>query len=592
MCRENIDYFLIVSDDYHLSEYVCDFFKCREYYSGFDGSAGELLIGRNDANLWVDGRYFLHADECAGGTELVVQKMGEKGVPSIADYLRTHLQKGDTFAFDGRCVSVSRGKTLMDAAAAAEAAVRMDLDLPGMCWENRPELSKEPIWLLPREICAEKTAEKLSALRADMKKENADYFILSALDELAYFLNIRGNDVACTPVALGYAIVYADESKGAGKVYFSKEAISDEVKSYLFLQGFEVRDYGYFYEDLAKLPKGKTVWASKNSVNCKIHELARTGRTLVEKESPLVFRKACKLPLEIEQERFAHLQDGIAVTKLLYYLQREETKKQIAEGKLTELDVAEKLLTFRKAREGFVEESFLPIIATGAHGAIIHYEPTEASKCPILENTFLLMDTGGQYFSGTTDVTRTVAIGNLSYEQKLHYTAALKGNLDLGSAVFRAGTTGVNLDILARQYLWELGLDYRHGTGHGVGFLLGVHEGPQGIRLSEREGKVGTAFSQGMITSNEPGVYLENQYGIRLENMMVCTLKEETETDTFLQFETLTLVPFDRNAILAEELSPKQRKLLNAYHERVRDQIGPYLTKAERQWLETVTLPV
>ena len=356
--------------------------------------------------------------------------------------------------------------------------------------------------------------------------------------------------------------------------------------------GVEIRPYLQVYSDLREMETGTKLMLDKDSVNVALISSVPEGVVVFEKTNPTTLSKAVKTPVEMENERKAHVQDGVAVTKLIYWLKKNYGTEPYNKGEITELSVCEKLLELRKEREGFIEESFAPIVASGAHGAIVHYEPTKDTDIPLGKDTFVLMDTGGQYFQGTTDITRTVALGKLSGEQKKHYTAVLRGHLNLGAAYFKYGCTGSNLDYLAREPLWEIGLDYNHGTGHGVGYLLNVHEGPNRITLKNHDGGIGTAFEEGMITSNEPGVYLEGEYGIRTENMILCKKALKNDIGQFMNFETLTLVPYDRDAILAELLSDREKEILNAYHSRVYEKISPFLETDERKWLKISTEPI
>ena len=457
--------------------------------------------------------------------------------------------------------------------------------MAGSIWKDRPALSAEDVWILPEEYAGATRGQKMKELREKMEKEGADSMLLTSLDDIAWLYNIRGNDVSYNPVALAYTLVY----EGSAVLYINQRTVSGAVKKELEADGVQIRSYLDVYRDVSELKKGSRVWMDETVVNVALREAVPFGVNILNKANPVTAAKAVKNPVEMDHVRQAHVKDGIAVTKLIYWLKMQQGVKEQRAGELRELTVCEKLEEFRRQQEGYLEQSFAPIAAFGAHGAIVHYEPTKSTDIPLADNGFLLLDTGGQYLQGTTDITRTIGIGKLSGEQKKHYTAVLRGNLNLAAAYFKYGCTGVNLDYLARAPLWELGLDYNHGTGHGVGYLLNVHEGPNAIRLRDAGDSVGTVFEEGMITSDEPGLYLEGEYGIRLENLLLCKKGRKTAYGQFMEFETLTLVPFDRDAILPELMSEKELALLNAYHARVYEEISPHLSEEERHWLEEET---
>lgn len=599
MEKQNIDAYMIVSEDFHGSEYVGDYFKCREYISGFDGSAGVLVITKEEAGLWTDGRYFIQARLQLEGTGITLYKIGEKNVPSVLEYLEQTLKDGSRFGYDGRTLSVSYAKKIKEKLANVHITYVEDMDLVGAVWENRPRLSQEPVWILEDCYAGVSREEKLADLRKEMEKAGADYHLLSSLDDIAWLYNIRGNDIAYNPVVLAYTLI--DRTGNQTILYVQEQALGDEERKVLENSGITLRSYFDIYDDIMKLGKGEFCPKSNSPVSMMIDEsalnIALYSRipkdvTIIHQMNPTHIAKAVKNPVEIKNEKRAHIKDGVAVTKLIYWLKSIQDSPDFKEGKLTELGVSDKLLKLRKQQEGFIEQSFAPIIATGAHGAIVHYEPTMDTDIPIENNNFLLMDTGGQYYEGTTDITRTVVMGNVTKEQKRHYTAVLRGNLNLANAYFKEGVAGANLDCIARSPLWELGLDYNHGTGHGVGYLLNVHEGPNGIRLKDANRQVGVSFEEGMITSDEPGLYLEGKYGIRLENLILCIKDRKTEMGQFLKFETLTMVPFDREAILIDDMKDDEVDRLNAYHKLVFETISPYLTKEESQWLYRETRPL
>ena len=585
MADKGIDAYLIVSDDDHASEYVGDYFKCREFLSGFDGSAGSLVITQTEAGLWTDGRYFLQAREQLGGTGITLQKMGEPDVPAIPAYLASVLQDGQCLGYDGRTIRAGYAAEIEAALAGKQIRYVQTEDLVGQIWKDRPPFPEHPVWILPDSYVGRSRAEKLAMVRKQMAQAGAERYLLASLDDIAWLYNIRGNDIAYNPVVLSYTIIEQEQAI----LYGTLSAFSDEVRKQLEADSILLRPYLQVYEDLKILPAESSVMLDPSTSNVALLSCIPEGVKVIRQTNPTTLFKVVKTPEEMENERKAHVQDGVAVTKLIYWLKQMQDSQELKGGKITEQVVRKKLEALRKEREGYLDQSFAPIIAAGAHGAIVHYEPTEATDIPLVEHSFVLMDTGGQYWQGTTDITRTVSIGTLTDTQKAHYTAVLRGNLNLGAARFKHGCTGMNLDVLARTPLWELGLDYNHGTGHGVGYLLNVHEGPNAIRFKEAGGKAGAVLEEGMITSNEPGLYLEGQYGIRVENLVLCKKAEQTEYGQFMEFETLTVVPHDRAAILPEQMSKRELALLNAYHKTVYETISPYLTEEERKWLKEET---
>lgn len=588
MREQGIDVYLVVSEDYHASEYVGDYFKCREYISGFDGSAGQLVVTSTDAGLWTDGRYFIQAKEQLEGTGISLHKMGVSGVVTIPEYLEEELKDGDCLGYDGRTLQVSYLKEIKQRLKNKNILYQENVDLVGDIWRDRPAMSHNPVWKLDEMYAGCSVTEKLTMLRKEMKTIGARYHLLASLDDIAWLYNIRGNDIRYNPVAMSYGII----SDKNAILYIAPEAVDERIGEQLNKEGVEIRPYFQVYEDLNKLPAQSCLLLDESRINVALMNSISSQVEIIRKTNPTTIFKSIKNEVEIKNVRNAHLLDGVAVTRLICWLKKQYDTKAWKDGAITELSVAEKLLEFRKEQDGFLEESFAPIIATGPHGAIVHYEATVDTNLPLQDNTFVLMDTGGQYYKGTTDVTRTVSVGTLTREQKKHYTAVLRGNLNLASAYFKQGCTGVNLDYLARNPLWECGLDYNHGTGHGVGYLLNVHEGPVSIRMKSSKKGEEVLLKPGMVISDEPGVYLEGQYGIRLENLLLCKEVAHTDMGQFLAFETLTLVPFDREAILLEELTTKERDILNRYHKRVYDLLLPFLTKEEGDWLFEQTRPL
>ena len=577
MRARGIDAYLVLTDDYHASEYVGDYFKSRAYLSGFTGSAGTLVVTAAEAGLWTDGRYFLQAAEQLQGSGIALRKMGED--MTIPAYLKTVLSSGQCLGYDGRTVRAGYAAQLRNALQQQDIRFDETADLVSELWTDRPPFPAAPVWALPTVYTGKSRSEKLAELRRAMADAGADCHLLAALDDIAWLFNLRGGDVPYNPVFMAYALLTPQETV----LYAAPAAFSADLTAALDKDGITLRPYGQVYEDLAALPHGSRVLLDEDAVNVALCRALPQGVTTVALTNPTTLCKAQKTPAEQENMRLAHIYDGVALTKLLCWLHAQPLS-------VTELTIADKLESLRAACPDYLGQSFAPIIAAGAHGAIIHYEPTAASNTPLVNNSFLLMDTGAQYWQGTTDVTRTVAIGTLSDEQKTHYTAVLRGHLALAAAHFKHGCTGVNLDCLARLPLWELGLDYNHGTGHGVGYLLNVHEGPQGIRLRDQNG--GAVLEEGMILSDEPGVYFENRYGIRLENLLLCRKVEKTDHGQFMAFDTLTMVPFDRRAIDPAQMTQQELTLLNRYHAAVYQAISSHLTAEERIWLREATQPL
>ncbi len=579
MKKQEIDYYIVPSDDFHGSEYVGEYFKCRQFITGFTGSAGTAVIWRDGAGLWTDGRYFLQAEEQLLGSGIKLFKMGEPGVPSVCEFLEQKIGAGECAGVDGRTVSASWIKELSKQIETKGASVRLDVDFIGGIWEDRPLRSCERIWM-PDEFPGESSEDKIELIRGDMKREGSELLILSSLDEIAWLFNIRGNDTACCPVALAYAVVGMQEST----VYLQRGALTDKTKSVLEKRGVVVRDYEQIYEELSEIVQDQRIWADDHQLNAALAGRLKGAAAVLEKESPVLRRKAVKSMGQLQRIREAHIKDGIAVTKFLYWL-----KEQAGYQQLTEISAAEKLEEFRREQDGYLMPSFEPIMAFREHGAVVHYSADPNSNLELAPEGLLLMDTGGHYREGTTDITRTVSLGMPDTQQRMHYTMVLKGNLRLAAAKFPYGCSGENLDILARQPLWDAGLDYQHGTGHGVGDLLSVHEGPQAVRWRHIKGKEVVVLEEGMVISDEPGLYLQGKYGIRLENLLACVKKEKSEYGQFLGFDVLTMVPFDRDAIEPELLEDTDRKLLNGYHRKVYETLAPHLTDQEAQWLEETT---
>lgn len=579
LMKENgMDAYVIVTDDFHGSEYVGDYFKEREYMSGFTGSAGKLVVLPDWAGLWTDGRYFLQAADQLKGSTIELMKEGEPGVPLIPAFLADKVKEGGVIGFDGRTVSSNFAGAIESKVSPKNITFDGTKDLVDSIWENRPEISRKPVWEMQSDMAGVSREDKLSALREAMSGNNADAIVLTALDEIAWLLNLRGDDVACTPVFLAYMLVKKNEAT----LFVHGEILNDEIRNNLSKDGIKLDEYDNIYREIGSLTDC-TVMADPDYANYRIFESIPESARPVKCMSPVRHMKAVKNPVEMENERIAHVKDGAALTHFIYWLQNNVGKE-----KITELSAAAKLEEFRSAMDGYLGPSFDPILGYGQHGAIIHYEPTPESDVQMMPESFCLADTGGHYREGTTDVTRTIPLGPLTDEEKRAYTLVLKGHLCLGAAKFPEGACGANLDYAARKPLWENGLDYNHGTGHGVGYILSVHEGPQ--RLTWRmNSETAIPLEEGMIVSDEPGLYIEGKFGIRHENLVMVRKGDKNEFGRFMYFEELTMVPFDKNAIDMSLMSDEDIKNLNRYHEKVYKAISPYFEGEELEWLKECT---
>lgn len=580
MKEKKIDAYLVATDDFHGSEYVGDYFKCRKYITGFTGSAGTAIITQDMAGLWTDGRYFIQAADQLRDTTIELFKSGEPGVPTVHQFLNDKLEEGMCLGFDGRTVSAREAEELQELLQEKHITFSVNDDLIGEIWEDRPVLSCEPVMELDVRWTGKSRADKIAEIREQMKAKEADTFILTSLDDIAWLLNIRGNDIHCCPVVLSYLVMMENELR----LYANAAAFSEEIRSNLEADGVKIYPYDDVYSYVQTISSDKKVLLSRANVNSRLVSNIPSEVTILDEPNLTLLPKAVKNKTEMENERIAHIKDGIAVTKFIHWL-----KKNVTRTTITELSAAEKLYQFRSEQEHFLGDSFDPIIAYGTHAAIVHYSATEATDIPLEARGMVLADTGGHYLEGTTDITRTIVLGPVTAKEKKFFTAVLRGNLNLAAAKFKYGCTGLNLDYLARGPLWELGEDYNHGTGHGVGYLLNVHEGPNSFRWKNLPGNPAPVLEEGMITSDEPGYYLENEFGIRHENLVLCKKAEKTSFGQFMCFEPLTMVPFDLEGINPEEMTERERKLLNDYHQKVYTTISPYLDEEEKEWLKQAT---
>ena len=528
MKEKKIDAYLVPTDDFHGSEYVGDYFKCRKYITGFTGSAGTAVIMQDMAGLWTDGRYFIQAADQLRGSTIELFRSGEPGVPTVHQFLAEKLEKSMCLGFDGRTVSAKEAEELEKLLEEKNITFAVNEDLIGEIWRERPALSCEPVMELDVKWAGESRKDKIAGIREQMKAKKANIFILTSLDDIAWLLNIRGNDIHCCPVVLSYLIMTDTEVR----LYANAAAFSEEICTNLADDGVKIYPYEDVYSYVQTISEDKKILLSKDSVNSRLVSNIPCNVTIVDEPNLTLLPKAVKNQTEMDNERTAHIKDGVAVTKFIRWM-----KTNVAKERITELGAAEKLYQFRSEQEHFIGDSFDPIIAYGKHAAIVHYSATEETDIPLEARGMVLADTGGHYLEGTTDITRTIVLGPVTEKEKKYFTAVLRGNLNLAAAKFKYGCTGLNLDYLARGPLWELGEDYNHGTGHGVGYLLNVHEGPNSFRWKNLPGNPAPVLEEGMITSDEPGYYLENEFGIRHENLVLCKKAEKTPFGQFMCFE-------------------------------------------------------
>lgn len=581
MKEQGIDIYLIPTSDFHESEYVGAYFKARKFMSGFTGSAGTLVVTHTQAGLWTDGRYFIQAEAQLKNSGIDLYKMGMKDVLNIEDFIIEKMPQGGKLGFDGRVVNSRMGLKLEEKLKEKNASIIYDRDIVNEVWSDRPALSCEPAFLLDIQYAGKSREEKLEDLRKKMEQEKADIFILTCLDDIAWLFNIRGNDIPYNPVILSYVII----TKEKGYFFVNENALNLEIKKALEADNIEVMPYDKIYDFVKQISKTEAVLLDKNKVNYAIVRNLKPEVKIIDKTNPTTLAKAVKNEIELENLRKSHLKDAVAVTKFMYWL-----KKNVGKENITEITASDYLENLRKEQEGFIELSFDTISAYQEHAAMMHYSATEDTDVQLKAEGLLLVDSGGQYYEGTTDITRTFVLGPIKEEWKKHFTLVAKSMLNLANAKFLHGCTGLNLDILARGPLWNLGIDYRCGTGHGVGYLLNVHEAPNGFRWKSVPERNDQAVLQaGMVTTDEPGVYIENSHGIRTENELICQKAEENEYGQFMNFETITYVPIDLDGIDKKYLNEMDIEQLNQYHKMVYEKVSPYLDSEEKEWLQRYT---
>ncbi len=577
MREKEIDWYLVPTSDFHDSEYVSPYFQGRSHFSGFTGSAGILVAGLTESVLFTDGRYFIQAEQELEDSGIALMRMGQADVPTLGEYLEQKIQVGQKLGVDGRLISYRFGQELERIVKAVSAELVWQEDLTELAWPERPALEFHDTREIPESYFGESRTSKISRVRKIMREENADAFILTTLDDIAWLFNLRGNDVANNPVILAYAILTGEDAF----LFMHKEALKQE------LPGITVKDYFEFYDCVSVLPKGSNIMLDASRANYAVVQRALECGHVMDGMNPTTKMKAVKNETEIQNTKKAHIADGVAVTKFMYWL-----KHNVGKTEITEVTAADYLEQLRRAFPDCFDLSFPTICAYNANGAMMHYSASAEHAAVLKPEGFLLVDSGGQYLQGTTDITRTFVLGELTDEMRMHFTMVAKAMLRLQNAKFLYGCTGLNLDILARGVMWEKNLDYQCGTGHGVGHVLNVHENPNSFRWLLRGDWEDGVLEAGMITTDEPGIYLEGAYGIRLENELLCIKGIQNEYGQFMEFEPLTFVPIDLDGIDTRYLEPGDIENLNRYHRAVYEQISPYLNEAEREWLKDCTRKV
>lgn len=572
IASKDIQAFIIPSTDPHLSEYVASHWQSREWISGFTGSAGTVVVTAGEAGLWTDSRYFLQAARQIEGTGIVLYKEMLPGTPDIPTFLNSRLQEGDTVGIDGKMFSAAAVEHLQKELDKSRIHVKSIADPMQLLWSDRPAMPSEPAYVYDTKYAGKSFAEKLAAVRKEMEAAGAEALLLPALDEIAWLLNIRGNDVHCNPVAVSYLLV---EKQGV-HYFIQPRKVTAGLASYLNANDISVHAYEEI-EDYLRNLTSRNILVNPAKTNYAIYSAIRPGCRIIEGASPVTLLKAVRNEQEIAGLHAAMQRDGVALVKFLKWLE-----EAVPAGRETEISIDRKLHAFRAEQPLYMGESFDTIAGYKAHGAIVHYEATPETDAALKPEGFLLLDSGAQYLDGTTDITRTIALGNLTEEEKTDYTLILKGHIALATAVFPEGTRGAQLDVLARMPIWKRHMNYLHGTGHGVGHFLNVHEGPQSIRMNENP----IALQTGMVTSNEPGVYKAGSHGIRTENLMLTVAAGEGMFGNYLKFETLTLCPICRKGIIKEMLTAEETGWLNEYHRTVYEKLSPYLDNDEKEWLK------
>lgn len=581
MEKRGIDMYVVPTSDFHESEYVGEYFKARKFITGFTGSAGTAVITMKEAGLWTDGRYFIQAEKQLEGTTVTLFRMGQEGVPTVSEYLKANLPQGGTIGFDGRVMNTKLGKEFFAIADEKGGKLHTSEDLIDLIWIDRPQLPAEKTFVLEEKYSGESFAHKLERVREEMKECGAQAHVMSCLYDIAWFFNLRGGDIDSVPVFLSYVLVTMDEVK----LYLNEKVLTEETATYLKENRVIVRPYNAISEDVKLLNGDTTVLLNEAQVNYSIYSNLPENVKVVDKANPAENMKSQKNEVELANLVQAHIKDGLAFTKFMYWV-----KKNVGKMPMTEVTASDYLYECRAAQENFLGVSFGTICAYGPNAAMMHYSATPDNCATLEPRGMLLIDSGGHYYEGSTDITRTVALGPVSDIEKKHFTAVCRSCFNLSNARFLYGCTGQNLDILARGPIWDMDLDYQCGTGHGVGYLLNIHEGPNGFRWKiVPERKDSGVLEEGHVTTDEPGIYLEGQYGIRLENELVCRKGAKNEYGQFMYFDNITVAPIDLDCIDVNEMLPIDKKRLNEYHKKVYEILSPYMTAEENEWLKEYT---
>lgn len=579
MAEKGIDAYVVPTADFHQSEYVGEHFKARKYITGFSGSYGTAVICQDDAGLWTDGRYFFQATNELEGSGVRLMKMFVGDTPSVTEYLADKIPEGGKVGFDGRVLSMDEGKEYEDALSPKNISIDYEEDLIDQIWEDRPPLSDKPAFFLEEKYSGESSAHKLERVRKIMKDNGATVHIIASLDDTGWLLNVRGDDIDFFPLLLSYSIVRMD----GVDLYVDETKLNDRILEEFKKVNVTLHPYNDIYEDIKKLDASETAlidpmkmnYALYKNIPCKIAEAA----------NPTILMKAMKNDVELENIKEAHIKDGIAITKFMYWIKTRYDKEDI-----TELSSADKLTSLRTAQEGYIRDSFEPLCAFADHAAMMHYSPSKETDVVLKEGAMFLNDTGGGYYEGSTDITRTFILGSIDQDMKKYFTAVVRAMMNLSRANFLYGCHGYNLDVLVRQPIWDLNIDFQCGSGHGVGYLGNVHEPPTGFRWyvvpSKNEHH---QLEEGMVITDEPGIYEDGKFGIRIENEFIVRKGELNKYGQFMHFETITFAPIDLDGIDPEEMTKSEREWLNNYHKDVYEKIGPHLTDEEREWLKEYT---
>lgn len=579
MAEKGIDAYVVPTADFHQSEYVGEHFKARKFITGFSGSYGTAVITQNDAGLWTDGRYFFQATNELEGSGVRLMKMFVGDTLSITEFLASTVKEGGKIGFDGRVLSMGEGQEYEDALAPKNISIDYSEDLIDKIWTDRPPLSDKPAFFLPEKYSGESTSSKLERVRQVMREHGATVHAIASLDDVCWLLNVRGDDIDFFPLLLSYAVVKMDSVE----LYIDEKKLNDEILCAFAKNNVNLHPYNDIYEDIKTLSTDDTIMIDPMKMNYALYK--NIPCKIVEHANPTILFKAMKNPVELENIRQAHIKDGVAITKFMHWVKTRYDKETI-----TELSSADKLTGFRAEQEGYIRDSFEPLCAFKDHAAMMHYSPCPETDVKLESGAFFLNDTGGGYFEGSTDITRTFVLGSVDDEMKKYFTTVVRAMMNLSRAKFLYGCYGYNLDILARGPIWDLGLDFQCGTGHGVGYLGNIHEAPTGFRWyvvpSKNEHH---QLEEGMVITDEPGIYEDGKFGIRIENEFIVKKAEQNKYGQFMEFETITFAPIDLDGIDTQYMTKFEIEWLNNYHAQVYEKIAPHLTEEEREWLKEYT---